>query len=145
MKRILTLVFYGFIIFSLTAQDKGSIDDKTLDEIRNSFKRDSYYSAVNNAVSNNSIKELALNRENLGANDHYFEYEVNVKGITDQKQSGRCWMFTGLNVTPASSVRPFSASSSPLMNVLRTLKPSKESISMKSAQQPSCRSPTSSP
>ncbi|MBO7103054.1 MAG: C1 family peptidase, partial [Bacteroidaceae bacterium] len=28
----------------------------------------------------------------------YFNYSVPSKGITDQKSSGRCWLFTGLNV-----------------------------------------------
>ncbi len=75
-----------------------SISEKEMQTIRNTYKKDAYTKAVTNAVSNNSIKDLALNRENIGKYDHNFKYEVSVKGITDQKQSGRCWMFTSLNV-----------------------------------------------
>jgi len=98
MKKYTLLALISFISISLFAQTKGNIDEKALEKIRSSFERDAYYTAVNNAVTNNKIKDIALNRENLSINDHYFQHEVKVNGITDQKQSGRCWMFTGLNV-----------------------------------------------
>ncbi len=98
MKKYILFAVINIISLFVIAQTKGSIDQKTLDNIRATIDHDAYFKAVNNAVSNGDIKKLALNRENQGKNDHYFEYEVEVKGITDQKQSGRCWMFTGLNV-----------------------------------------------
>lgn len=51
-----------------------------------------------NAISNNSVSALALSRDHIGKTDHEFKYKVKVNGITNQKSSGRCWMFTGLNV-----------------------------------------------
>jgi len=51
-----------------------------------------------NAVSNNDIKNIALNRQMLGTLDHYFAHRLSVPAITDQKSSGRCWLFTALNV-----------------------------------------------
>jgi bleomycin hydrolase len=80
----------------------GSITEEMLD----SFKKDydqkiKEYKTLQNAVSNNSIKKLALNRENLGTQDTYFSDQVKSVGITDQKNSGRCWLFTGLNVLRA--------------------------------------------
>src|SRR5699024_7840679 len=39
--------------------------------------------------------------------DHYFKYRVNVKGITNQKQSGRCWMFTSMNVLRPSVMEKY--------------------------------------
>lgn len=51
-----------------------------------------------NAISNNDLKNLSLNRDQLSNLDFHFKYKVETYGITDQKKSGRCWMFTGLNI-----------------------------------------------
>ena len=76
-----------------------SIGEKELQEIRKSYDHNNPYDkAVSNAVQNNDIKDLAKNKFNQTNFDGEFKYKVNVKGITNQKQSGRCWMFTGLNV-----------------------------------------------
>ena len=54
--------------------------------------------AVRNALSVTDVKSLALSQDNQGEIDTYFSHSVPSKGITDQKSSGRCWLFTGLNV-----------------------------------------------
>ncbi|GAF05357.1 aminopeptidase C [Saccharicrinis fermentans DSM 9555 = JCM 21142] len=54
--------------------------------------------ALINAISGSELKTLALNRHNIATNDHAFKYKVKVNGITNQKSSGRCWMFTSLNI-----------------------------------------------
>ncbi len=60
------------------------------------------YRALTNAISNalavNAIDDLAKNRANAGAIDTQFCVETPKQSITDQKSSGRCWMFSGLNV-----------------------------------------------
>jgi bleomycin hydrolase len=75
-----------------------NLGEKDLQDIRASFKLDKPTAAIQNALTNDaSIKTQALNRELQGKIDHYFKYRVKVKGITDQKSSGRCWMFSSLN------------------------------------------------
>ena len=54
--------------------------------------------ALRNALAANNIDLLAQNRMNAGAIDTYFSVETRKQSITDQKSSGRCWMFSGLNV-----------------------------------------------
>jgi bleomycin hydrolase len=83
---------------SLLARDNGGISSEMLKRIENSFEMDAYTKGMQNAVSNNDIKELALNRELIGKIDYHFAYRIKTDGITDQKSSGRCWLFTGLNV-----------------------------------------------
>ena len=80
------------------AQTNGAISTETLKQIKQSYKNDSHSKALTNAISNNNLNSLALNRENINQVDHYFKYKVKVKGITDQESSGRCWMFSGLNI-----------------------------------------------
>lgn len=55
--------------------------------------------ACHNAVTNNPVNALALSRSALSRHDGHFSHRIKSNGIiTDQKQSGRCWMFAGLNV-----------------------------------------------
>ena len=54
--------------------------------------------AIHNAMAANDVSKLAVNQANQTEMDTYFTYSVPSKGITDQQSSGRCWLFTGLNV-----------------------------------------------
>ena len=54
--------------------------------------------ALRNALNATSIDKLAANAEARPANTDHMTYRVKSRGITDQKSSGRCWLFTGLNV-----------------------------------------------
>ncbi len=83
---------------SVSAQ-QGSIGNSQLEQIRKSYQaNDPATRALTNAITNNDIKKLVLNRQNLATVDHNFKYKVKVQGISDQKQSGRCWMFTSMNI-----------------------------------------------
>lgn len=76
-----------------------SISEDNIRLMRDNFRKDASTTAIQNVISaNGDLKALALNHELDGKIDHFFKYRVNVKGITDQKQSGRCWMFTSMNV-----------------------------------------------
>ena len=58
-------------------------------------------------MASNSIAALAVNSENLSMIDTHFSHQVKTKGITDQKSSGRCWLFTGLNVLRAKMITKY--------------------------------------
>lgn len=90
-----------------TAQNtvEGSITPEVLQKIQEGYKGTPSDVAIMNAVCNNSINKLALNHENLANLDTHFSNRVMSKGITDQKNSGRCWMFTGMNVMRAQMIR----------------------------------------
>ncbi len=99
MKKILA-TFSAVVLFAglLTAQQsKGSLDTQTINQLRESFAKSPENTALMNAVSHNDIKNLAVSRENDGKVNHLFTNQVEVKGITNQKKSGRCWLYTGLN------------------------------------------------
>ncbi len=86
------------LLFCLAASAQ-SIGQAELREIRESFTKDPSTKAIQNALtSQKDIKSLVYNHDNAGTIDHYFKYRVDVKGITNQKSSGRCWMFTSMNV-----------------------------------------------
>ena len=76
-----------------------AVSEKDLQEIQGSFKKDASTKAIQNILTNDkSIRDNALNRDLQGKIDHFFKYRVNVKDITNQQSSGRCWMFTSMNV-----------------------------------------------
>ncbi len=51
-----------------------------------------------------TFKNLSINRGKFGKVDTYFSNRVESEGITNQKSTGRCWLFTGLNVMRAKVI-----------------------------------------
>ena len=97
-----TLVIFFVGVINIHAQQiNGGIDESMLQEIRQTYKNSSEDKALQNAITNNDINKLATNFNNNTASETYFSNRINTKGITNQKSSGRCWMFTGLNVLRA--------------------------------------------
>ena len=80
----------------------GGISSKMLGEIQKQNKMTPAENAIANAIAANSIDNLAQNRNNAVELDTYFSIETPKQTITDQKSSGRCWMFSGMNVLRAN-------------------------------------------
>ena len=109
MKKILVLAF--FIILSSLSKAQiidGSLSNDILKQIVSTYKRTPNDIALQNAISNNEIKKLAINRQNQFNKDNFFSNRVKNKGISDQKSSGRCWLFTGLNVIRAKVISKYN-------------------------------------
>ena len=105
MKKIFTLALALMAVGTLNAQqDKGGITAEMLQEIRTGQTNSPAERAARNALALNPIAELATNADNLAMIDTHFSHRVRTKGITDQHQSGRCWLFTGLNVLRAKMI-----------------------------------------
>jgi len=94
----ITLLAFILITGSSIASAQGSLNNEDLAKIKSSVTFDEDTRALMNAISSNDISKLAVNRENLGKVNPYFTNKVEIQGITNQKSSGRCWLFTGLNV-----------------------------------------------
>ena len=106
MKKTLFTAALGAIALSAGAQQ---ITESDLKDIQSSFVMDASTKALQNIITNEAnLRKLSLNREIQGETDHYFKYRVDVKGITDQQQSGRCWMFTSMNVLRPSVMKQFN-------------------------------------
>ncbi len=104
-KRFLSVIVFGTALLSVQAQDgQGGITSAMLSQIQQSYQGTASDKALRNAIGNNDIRKLALNQENMQGMDTHFSIKVDSKGITDQKSSGRCWLFTGLNVMRAKAL-----------------------------------------
>lgn len=75
-----------------------------LEQISATYEDNGYDKAISNALAGTSISVLAVNADNAAMIDTHFSDRVKTKGITDQKSSGRCWLFTGLNVLRAKMI-----------------------------------------
>ena len=85
-------------------QNNGGISAEMMKEIRLGESGSAAEKAARNALALNAVSELATNADNLAMIDTNFSHRVRTKGITNQYQSGRCWLFTGLNVLRAKII-----------------------------------------
>ena len=108
-KLILCLAVMMLSVVGAIAQTKdGGISEDMLGRIRQGYQGTPEQKAVKNALASNSISALAINGENLSMIDTHFSHRVKTKGITNQKSSGRCWLFTGLNVLRAKMIDKYN-------------------------------------
>ena len=114
--KYFTLVFATLLIAgSSMAQKKnnktaaqpynGGITTEMMQQMKQSYGGSASDKALRNIMVTNSPAKLALNYENATAFDSHFSHKVESKAITDQKSSGRCWMFTGMNVLRNKAIR----------------------------------------
>ena len=94
------------------------------DDLAAQFRREFLLNPANrvaqNAVTQVTVDDLALNRTVVTGTDHTFSIQLDDWSVTNQKRSGRCWMFAGLNLLrvgakKAMGVRNFEFSQNYLM------------------------------
>lgn len=83
----------------------GGIDNAMMERLRASYKNTPADKAISNALRSTDIDVLATAADNKNGLDDNFTHKVKSKGITNQKSSGRCWLFTGLNVLRAQIMK----------------------------------------
>src|SRR4051812_46186183 len=76
----------------------GALTTETLNGFGTEFTANPVYRMAQNAVTQITVDDVALNRGVVTTIDHTFSTFLDDWGVTNQKQSGRCWMFAGLNL-----------------------------------------------
>lgn len=74
-----------------------SITHQTLQDCEARFRADRGNQIAMNAVTSAGIQTAARTWNSRAAERHQFSIRLDSRGITNQKQSGRCWMFAALN------------------------------------------------
>jgi len=105
MKNLIVLFMLLAAPSLLIAQN---ISPETLKKIQENYKASGPDKAVINALMNNDQKSLSMDYTNSVKPDAYFKYRVKSAGITDQKSSGRCWLFASLNVYRPQVINKFN-------------------------------------
>ena len=83
----------------------GGISAEMMQQLKKNYGGSGADKALRNILVNNSPAKLAMNYENANAFDSHFSHRVVSRAVTDQKSSGRCWMFTGMNVLRNKAIR----------------------------------------
>lgn len=103
MKRITSLLMFLFsITLHLPAQTPTHLDPAALTELERSCAQDAQLKAAQNALSQTDGNKISQNWETIIGVDPYFSIRLKDQKITDQKSTGRCWMFSGLNIVRPS-------------------------------------------
>lgn len=80
----------------------GGISSAMLQQIEGKQSASAADRALANAIAQNKIDDLAKNYRNGATMTTTFSIETPSQSIHDQQSSGRCWMFSGLNVLRAN-------------------------------------------
>jgi len=77
--------------------DRG-LSGAELEGFAKDFTANPTYRLAQNAVTRTSVDDLALDRGVVTGIDHSVSHLLDDWAVTDQKKSGRCWLFAGLNL-----------------------------------------------
>lgn len=102
MKKTFLLLFAAFALTATAQTAGGGISAQMLQQMERQYAAQPAHKALRNALASNAIDNLAKNQANAGELDTYFGIETKKQSIHDQQSSGRCWMFSGLNVLRAN-------------------------------------------
>ncbi len=102
MRKIAILLSAALTLTATAQTAGGGISEQMLQQMERQYATQPAHKALRNAIASNAIDNLTKNQENAGALDTYFSIETKKQSIHDQKSSGRCWMFSGLNVLRAN-------------------------------------------
>lgn len=70
-----------------------SFTDKLFENYQNNTK----FNAIENAVTHNGLLKSLETRQSQAENDFSFSIDLTKDEVSNQKASGRCWMFAALN------------------------------------------------
>lgn len=111
--QILSVFFTFAILLSslIIAKPTGGISPELIRKFDQQLQLDGKDRAIINAVSGTDLKQLTLNRELLNQHNDIFSMKIKTEGITDQKSSGRCWMFAGFNIMRPAVMKKYNLAS----------------------------------
>ena len=81
-----------------TTPSAGVLTTERLQSFQADFGAKPAYKLAQNAVTQTTVDDIALNRAVITSTDHTFSNLLDDWEVTNQKKSGRCWMFAGLNL-----------------------------------------------
>jgi len=110
MKRS-TIILLGLLLpfLLLSAADKegqaaqkGALTSDLIARLEASIPQDAAFRSLADALRNRPFHEVFANPEVLQNHDNHYTHEIKTGTVTDQKGTGRCWMYAALN-----TIRPY--------------------------------------
>ncbi|MCF7796755.1 MAG: C1 family peptidase [Lentisphaeria bacterium] len=106
MQRVMLLIL-ATGLFSLAGGQQGALTSNDFARFNTGLGDPTVIKATGNALADHGMKELAIDRETRIAQNQFFSHKIEVTGITNQKSSGRCWLFAGLNILRPRMIEEF--------------------------------------
>ena len=97
MIRSVFLICLGLCCCQGATAQNVELSPEMIREIQQGFHLDTHAVAMQNALTQTDIKALSENHQVLENHNTTFSHKINTAGISNQKQTGRCWMFAGFN------------------------------------------------
>lgn len=86
----------------------GPLTAESLKKFSHNFWKDSKNRLALNAVTDNDPTQVLVNRHVALRDQHVFNVKLDLEGaITNQKSSGRCWLFAGTNVLRLAVIQKY--------------------------------------
>ncbi|MFW6368338.1 MAG: C1 family peptidase, partial [Spirochaetota bacterium] len=82
-----------------------------IETLESHFRADRGNVIAMNAVAATGALSATSDWEVISRTTHTFSHEVRTSAVTDQKQTGRCWAFAGLNVLRAAAMNSLNLES----------------------------------
>ncbi len=111
MKKRLSILTLLLFLFSALMFGGIGLDKSTIKKFRASEKVYGNVKAIQNGIINDGVKNILLNPAILNKFDKIFSNSLDIKSVTDQKRSGRCWLFAGLNILRYKARKKFNMDS----------------------------------
>ena len=86
-----------------------SISTEQLDTFKTMTETDPTHKVLQNILTNNSLRSVSINRDTYQSYEHFYNITTkpDVK-VTNQKSSGRCWLFAALNVVRRNMIEKYN-------------------------------------
>lgn len=89
----------------------GALTPGTIDALHDAFAADANARLLQNAAVRTRIEDVALSRAVTAATDFTFSHVLDDWTCTKQGQSGRCWLFAGLNLLRVGAMKKMNLAS----------------------------------
>ena len=76
----------------------GELTTADIERLAKELAADPTHRLVQNALTRNQVDDIALDRERFVSAQRSMSHQLDDWAATNQKQSGRCWLFAGLNL-----------------------------------------------
>ncbi len=83
----------------------GALGQELIRRLQDGLDEQPAFRLAQNAVTQTPLDDVALNRGVITSTDHSFSHLLDDWAVTNQKKSGRCWMFAGLNLLRVGAMK----------------------------------------
>ena len=86
----------------------GALTPQLMQSVQDSFTLTPAMKAAQNALAENDIRALVSDHQKVITDDTLFTHVISSGKITNQQQTGRCWLFAGLNILRPAALKKYN-------------------------------------